>query len=262
MNTIHRRHIHRSLHSSIRHVFFVVLALLFAKGAIAGDMTLVDQIKKKFPNTPIDDVRMTPIPGLIEVITGKSVLYVDQSLRYALFGGMVDTQTGINLTDARLAEINKIDVSTLPVNHSITIGSGKKHIFVFSDPDCPFCKQLHPELSKLKDVTIHVFLYPIKELHPNAFYHAVAVWCSADRVSALNKIFSGKSVPDNICEHPIADNVALGQELKITGTPTIIFENGSMWSGFLEADKLQAKVNGQTTKLAGNPSGMVVKEVK
>ncbi len=241
----------------------LIALILFGHSVWASDTALLDQIKKKFPNTPIDSVRPAAIAGLYEVTSGRNILYIDKNLRYALFGGMIDIETGINLTDARMLEINKIDVSKLPLKNSITLGTGKKHIYIFSDPDCPFCQKLHPELSHLKDVTIHVFLYPVKELHPNAFYHAVAVWCSIDQKAALDQIFAGKLVEDKVCENPIGDNVALGHELQITGTPTTIFEDGTMAVGYLQTEAFQARIDGKNPeRVAGSSAGMIIKETK
>lgn len=221
------------------------------------------KVKEKFQNTPIASVRTMPVPGLYEVISGRNIFYIDQSLRYALFGGMIDTQTGINLTDARMQEINKIDLSRLPPKHAITFGKGKRHLYIFSDPDCPFCQKLHPELARLKDVTIHLFLYPVKELHPNAFFHSVAVWCAKDRKAALDAIFSGKQPEDKVCENPIAENVELGKELQITGTPTLIFEDGSMAVGYQQPEILQARLEGKKPEpMAGNTGGVAMKETK
>lgn len=218
---------------------------IFSLPLFAEEPSMIDKVKAKFPNTPISDVRPGPVSGLYEVVMGRNIIYVDSSLRYALFGGIVDTTTGANLTDARMEEINKVDISGFPINHAITFGTGKKHLYIFSDPDCPFCQKLHPELAKLKDVTIHIFLYPIKELHPNAYYHAVAVWCSKDRKAALDTVFSGKQVEDNVCENPITENVELGKSLQITGTPTLIFEDGSMAVGYQSSESLQARLEGK-----------------
>ena len=241
---------------------FISLTLLIHT-VFAAESQFLDRIKRKFPNTPIDAVRPAPVAGLYEVTSGRNILYVDQELRYALFGGIIDTRTGINLTDARREEINKIDVAKLPLNHGITFGHGKKHLYIFSDPDCPFCQKLHPELARLKDVTIHLFLYPIRELHPNAFYHAVAVWCSKDRKGALDQVFAGKAVEGKVCENPIAENVALGQALQITGTPTLIFQDGSMAVGYQQPELLQGRIDGKKgEQIAGSTAGIAVKETK
>lgn len=236
----------------------MLLATLTGQAFAGEDLFKVD-VQKKFPNTPIDEVRPSALPGLFEVTSGKNVYYVDKTLHYAVFGGIIDTTTGVNLTDERVQSISKVDVKNLPLQNSVTIGTGKKNLYLFSDPDCPYCKKLHPELAKLKNVTIHEFLYPIKELHPGAFYHAVAIWCSKDRKKALDEVFSGKQIDDAVCENPIGETVKLGQSLGISGTPTIIFEDGSMQVGYLASDQLQARLDG---KPQPNVSGSLSGELK
>ena len=236
----------------------ILLTMLSVHAFAAEELSKAD-VQKKFPNTPIDDVRPSAVPGLFEVTSGKNVYYVEKTLRYALFGGIIDTQTGVNLTDERVQSISKVDVKNLPLQNSITMGSGKKNLYIFSDPDCPFCRKLHPELAKLKNVTIHEFLYPIKELHPGAFYHAVAIWCAKDRKKALDDVFSDKQIEDAVCENPIGDTVKLGQSLGISGTPTLIFDDGSIQVGYMESEKLQARLDG---KPQSNMSGSLAGELK
>ena len=237
----------------------LMMAWLPTAGFAQNEAELKAALAKKFLNTPVDEVRATPIPGIYEVTSGKNIYYVEKNLRYLMFGGMIDSQTGVNLTDARAQQLSRIDVSTLPVKDAITWGSGKRHLYIFSDPDCPYCKKLHPELAKLRDVTIHLFLYPIKELHPNAYYHGVAVWCSKDRKQALDDIFSGKPVEDAVCDNPVADNVSLGKKLGITGTPTLYFDDGSVQVGYATAEAVQAKLEGNP---ATNVSGSIGGETK
>jgi len=234
-------------------ICFLLLSWLITRPAMAWDETITEKIKSKFPNSRVSSVRPGPFLGLYEVVLGKNIIYVDSSLQYALFGGIIDTTTGVNVTDARMQEINKIDPSEFPLHHAITFGTGRKHLYIFSDPDCPFCQKLHPELAKLNDVTIHLFLYPIKELHPNAYYKAVAIWCSKDKKAALDAVFSGKQVEDHICEHPISENIELGKSLQISGTPTLFFEDGTMAVGYQKSDMIQARIDGK--KLI--PSGEV-----
>ena len=44
------------------------------------------------------------------------------------------------------------------------------------------------------------------------------------------------------CDNPIEKNVALGQKLRVTGTPLTIFEDGERISGALPKDRIEAKL--------------------
>jgi thiol:disulfide interchange protein DsbC len=58
-------------------------------------------------------------------------------------------------------------------------------------------------------------------------------------VKLLDDAFSGKDIPPPSCETTqIDENIRLAESLGITGTPTLILENGMVIPGFLESEKL------------------------
>jgi thiol:disulfide interchange protein DsbC len=76
-----------------------------------------------------------------------------------------------------------------------------------------------------------VFLYPI--LSPDSMDKAKAVWCSADRPKAWLDLMLKDAMPGGAatCETPIDKIVAFGREKRISGTPTIFFEDGERVPG-------------------------------
>jgi thiol:disulfide interchange protein DsbC len=113
---------------------------------------------------------------------------------------------------------------------------------VFYDPDCPYCKRLYSELRDSKEFTIYYFLYPLREIHPSAYDKSVSIWCSKDRAKALDKVESGKDIPKKECSHPVDEIIALGRNLGINGTPTIILEDGRRISGYVSKEELLKRV--------------------
>ena len=103
---------------------------------------------------------------------------------------------------------------------------------MFSDPDCPYCKQLESNLTKVTDVTIYTFLYPLEGLHPDAKRKSVGVWCAKDRVKAWDDLMLRNVVSDaNCADHPVDRNLKLAESMSVTGTPTLIFANGQVVPG-------------------------------
>ena len=47
------------------------------------------------------------------------------------------------------------------------------------------------------------------------------------------------------CDNPVADQYQLGQKLGITGTPTLIFEDGEMQPGYAPWKELLKRMNQQ-----------------
>lgn len=87
------------------------------------------------------DVRTSPAEGMWEVTvnTGskKVLAYIDCTKRYILFGDLLDTKERKNLTQERMAEINKVDVSSIPLDNALVMGdkSAPHKLIVFDDPD-------------------------------------------------------------------------------------------------------------------------------
>ena len=93
------------------------------------------------------------------MIAGREVIYVDKDVKFVINGHVFDAASRQDLTADMIASRNKIDVKSLPLADSFSEvrGNGARQLYVFSDPDCPYCKQLETEMPKLTDVTVHVF---------------------------------------------------------------------------------------------------------
>lgn len=84
------------------------------------------------------------------------------------------------MTEERIAELGKIDVKSLPLNQAIKYvkGKGERTLYIFSDPDCPYCQRLEQNMVGVDNVTVYIFLYPLTSLHPNAEKVSNQIWCS------------------------------------------------------------------------------------
>lgn len=224
-------------------------ALLAAFSAGAGAQTpdikassLIKQLQSKYPAAQFKEARPTPVANLFEVVTTRGQIgYVDGAGRYAVFGSMYDMEKNVDMGAKRKAELApKAAWNELPLDKSITIvkGNGSRRIAVFTDPDCPYCKQLEESLAQIDNLTIHVFLMPIAQLHPEAVVKSESVWCSPDRALAWQRLITEGSVPEARCKTPLTDIAALARKLEIYGTPGIILPNGRIQKGYLPAKQL------------------------
>ena len=205
----------------------------------------------------IKSVTATHLPGIYEVVMGKNVAYVEESGRYFLFGHLFDMQTQTDMTEGKVlpektAAANKIDFSKLPFDDAVVTvrGDGSRKVAIFSDPDCPYCKQLENNMANVTNVTIYTFMFPIDQLHPEAKAKTVGVWCSADRAKAWENLIRKGEVPSGNCDNPIARNVALAEKLGINGTPTVIVADGSIIPGAPTAAKLEKMLSATPAKVA------------
>ena len=87
-------------------------------------------------------------------------------------------------------------------------------------------------------------MMPIPSLHPDAERKAVQIWCQKDRTSAwLAWMRQGKQ-PAQVadCPNPVAETTALGNRFGFNGTPTLVFPNGKVQSGYAPMPHLQEAI--------------------
>jgi thiol:disulfide interchange protein DsbC len=98
-------------------------------------------LKEVIADVKILDVRPAKIQGLWEIAVEakgqKGIIYLDSSRNFAVFGSIIDLKTKTNLTQDRTGELNKVDVSTIPLDDALVVGEkdAKYRVIVFDDPD-------------------------------------------------------------------------------------------------------------------------------
>jgi thiol:disulfide interchange protein DsbC len=98
-------------------------------------------LKDLDPNIKVIAVKSSPIEGLweVDIETGgrKVPVYVDFSKKHLISGSIFDIKEKKNLTQERLSEINKVDVSQIPLDDAVVMGdkNAKHRVIVFDDPD-------------------------------------------------------------------------------------------------------------------------------
>jgi len=237
---------------------FAAASLAFiAFSAFAQDTEKVKaDLKKKFPDAPIEAVRKVPYGNLYEVLGGGEILYTDAATTFLIVGGsLVDSKTRENVTELRMRQVNAIAFDSLPFESSIKIvrGKGTRRLAIFEDPNCGYCKRLERDLAGIPDLTLYVFLYPI--LSPDSTEKSKAVWCSSDRAQAWLDLMLKDQRPmaGPNCDTPIDRLLAFGRDKRIQGTPTIIFEDGERAPGALPVAQIEARI-AQAAKPAGAKS--------
>jgi thiol:disulfide interchange protein DsbC len=230
------------------------IAVLLATGLLAScveaqptaEVSIKKALEPRLGGAKIESIRETPYSGLYEVRVAGDILYTDKKGDYLFIGHVYDTKTSTNLTRARVEEINKIKFSDLPLEMALkqVKGNGKRVIAVFEDPNCGYCKRLRQTtLKELDNVTIYTFMYNI--LSEDSFVKSKNIWCAPDRVKAWDDwMINGKLPPaaPAACESPNDKVAALGQKLKIQGTPAIFFTDGSRIPGAIDLKGLEAKL--------------------
>jgi len=230
----------------LRGALSAALIAAMALGCSAHADQTTDKLKAtlqaRLPDLQIKSITKAPVAGLYEVNVGAQLIYSDANGDYVFVGDLLDTKAHANLTEARLAEINKVDFASLPLANAVKVvkGNGSRKIAVFSDPNCPYCKQLEASLKSIDNITVYTFLYPV--LSDDSTAKAKAIWCSADRAKTWEAWMLERRAPSGTgsCDTSAIDkNLALGRGMNVTGTPTIILADGRRLPGAVSADALE-----------------------
>lgn len=234
------------------------VALAAATATLANPALVERRLSEQYPATKITSVRDTPVKGIYEVVMGRNIAYTDETGRFMIFGHLYDMKEQVDLTAQRQEEINRIDPSVLTLTDAIKVvkGNGSRVLYVFSDPNCPYCKRLEAELAKLDDVTIYTFLYPV--LGKDSEQKSRTIWCAKDRAKAWSDFMEGgklPAAPSAECSDPLQRNIRLGRELGINGTPTIILGNGSIVTGLVPVAELQRRLADSTPQRVSAAKG-------
>ncbi len=229
------------------HSTLIACAVLAASSVWAQEATIRKNLTERLPQLQkIDEVSKSPMAGLYEVrVNGADIFYTDAEGNYLIQGSLFDTQAKRNLTEERIDKLTAINFESLPIKDAFTIvrGNGKRKLAVFEDPNCGYCKRFEKDLQKVNNVTVYMFLYPI--LGPDSTEKSKNIWCAKDK----NKAWSDWMVRDVTpavasCDSAaVTRNVELGRKYKITGTPTLVFADGSRVPGAIGADQVEKRLN-------------------
>ena len=222
-----------------------VAAATLSLSATAQEDAIRKALAERIPQMDkIDEVRPTPMKGLYEVRIGTDLFYTDAKGNYVIQGELIDTKARRNLTEDRINKLTAVDFSELPLKDAFTIvrGDGKRKVAVFEDPNCGYCKRFERDLQNVDNITVYLFLYPI--LSPDSAEKSRNVWCAKDRVAAWQDMMVREKVPAAAsCDTAaIQRNLAFGRKHKITGTPTLIFANGSRVPGAISAQEVEKRL--------------------
>lgn len=220
--------------------------LLFASlsTAYAGEKEIRKSLQSKFPDVgKIEHIVKTPYSGLYEIVIDDQLLYTDAQGEYVFEGNIIEAKSRRDLSGERRRVLFAVDFDSLPLELAVkkVKGNGKRKMAIFTDPNCGYCRKLEKELSRISDVTLYFFMYPI---FPGSDEIVRNVLCSKNPIKAWDDWMLSEIVPAKaVCDTQTAKVLALGQKYHINGTPNLIFESGVQFPGFVPAEELEKNLN-------------------
>ena len=209
----------------------------------------------------VKSIKQAPSKGLFELLVEKDnkqgVIFIDYGKKHLIQGMIVNLESlqpiSAHAQDLpQPKQVTSVDVSKIPADKAVIMGNpkGSKKLFVFTDPDCPYCQKGHLELKKLAtiapDVAIHVMLYPLA-MHPGAYDKSRTI-LETKSLELMDKAFDGKDVPKPTKE---SSKAAIDEIIKfanangISGTPTMVMPNGRIEVGMRDAETLKKMLDGK-----------------
>ena len=223
----------------------LTMATSFAANA-AADEKEIERVRaelvKMVPPAAGADIVETPVKGVyrLDLQGGFYYAYVDGD--HILFGDLINTKNKVNLGDAAKGERMAKLIEEVPMDKMIVYGpkDPKRHITVFTDIDCGYCRKLHNEMTELNAAGIQVryLAYPRAGVGSKSHKKYVSVWCNSDQQTAMTDAKAGRDVPVASCENPVEESFELGRRVGVEGTPTIIFDDGTLTPGYLPSATL------------------------
>lgn len=239
-------------------LLFTGLVATLSTAGSADDKLEIDAVKRAvaqvMPNAVPDAIVPAPMANFYEVLMGAQVLYVSKDGKYLLEGDVYDVGARQNITEARrsvgrLKTIQAIDPASMIIfepktpNYTLT---------VFTDIDCGYCRKLHSEMQSYLDkgIRIRYLAYPRSGKNTPSYFKAVGVWCAADRKAALTAAKAGGKVEEKKCNNPVDTHLAAGEAVGVSGTPTLVLENGTVVPGYVNAAQLVQLIDENKKNLA------------
>lgn len=173
---------------------------------------------------------------IVRGIDGRGNSYeivVDSTGKY-----IVPTATVIDVDKQEQIKI-PIDMSSIKGKEAFSYGTGKNEYYVFTDPQCPYCKRFEQQWTSLSsNIKLNVYLYNLP-FHKEA--GSMSRWVlsaknSKEKAQRLIDIANGSTKYRNAkyssseikkLDAMLAKQKSLAESLGIKGTPTVLDSKGN-----------------------------------
>jgi thiol:disulfide interchange protein DsbC len=207
------------------------------------DPILAFLASKGLANAQVEIKDTSPIDGYKEVVIDRQkVLYFTPDASKLIDGQVVDLKTGTNYTQKTMQQIAasiSFDPKQLKDNNVIRYGNSSKSVYLFVDPECPACQALEKQLFNnqgqllIQDTSLVIVPVALRS-HPASMAIIQNVLCDANPAKAWNKVITdaayrkkvSETKPTNNCQATPADNMAIFDQSKMLGTPSLFDQEG------------------------------------
>ena len=219
---------------------FLISAIIFSEEEIERN------IQKILPSGfEINFIEQSEVPNFYVVnVLNNQILYVSYDYKFVFAGDLIGIQDEgiVSINDKYKTKFTQKLISTIKPGESIDFISEKERyrIKVFTDVSCAYCRLFHSEIEEYleKGITVQYLGFPRDGLEGEVFNNMQSAWCSNNKKQSLTKLKLGEEIKKELCQNPIREHFRIGSLIGITGTPTIVLDDGRKFSGYIPADQL------------------------
>jgi thiol:disulfide interchange protein DsbC len=201
---------------------------------------LFNQIKSRFKNSKIKGVEKKDF-YIITIYDkrGEGNFYVTKDLKYTILGQIIQNKTKKPLLADYPVEPFKGNKEIVKDGIVFSFGSGKKDLYVVTDPQCPFCQRFEKLAQKVhlsEKYKIHIIFLPLS-FHKHSkdmIYYILSADSESQKAKRFKETLSGgdewkkfkaTSQQKQKIDAQIEKSKRAVEELGARGTPTFYDEN-------------------------------------
>ncbi len=234
---------------------YAAIVLVLLVGLMSGSMVWADGSRDRVKaaiesltgsQLSEEAIERSTVDGIFVVNINGDVYHATMSGDVLLVGEAFDIARGVSLND----EISNRAISAAVSGFSpadmimFTASDKQRHVTVFTDIDCGYCRRFHQEVPELTAAGLEVryVAFPRSGIGTASYDKIVTVWCSDDPQDAMTQAKAGRSLSPLSCENPVAEQYQAGVAGGVRGTPTLVLDDGTVIGGYLPAEELLARI--------------------
>lgn len=210
------------------------------------EQAILNRLQGARPDLAFTDVELSPIEGIYKVKINGQVSFVSANGEFLIAGEMYQLQ-GNRLVNLQEREREEASIAFEPERAKMLAAvsqddmvifkpsePAKAYVHVFTDIDCGFCRRLHSQIEEFLELGIEVryLAFPRAGTQSRSAQKLATVWCSEKANDLMTQFKKGQNVPLSPCDtSPVGEQYLLGQQVGVTGTPSIILPSGKIVPG-------------------------------
>lgn len=203
-------------------------------------LRVADRLARVDPYVSVERIRASARDGWQEVHlfsenTGDQLAYVSDDLKTMFLGDLIDLEAGMSITGISALSVRADLLDQIRDSAIAFEAEDEQHqFFVFTQPDCVECTQLHQELPQLNaaGISVQYVAFPAGGMDSDSAMQLSAAWCAPDGRAAISQALASQLDGTDACQDTIADHFGLGLRFGVTQAPALVSAQGIQIDGY------------------------------